>query len=57
MREFEPITPVEYYPFPSLPLVLMYIPIANLIFNYGLYENTAETQYCILFLEKPLELN
>ena len=53
MREFVPIIPVVNYPFPSLPLVLMYIPIANLILNYGLYENTVETQYCILFLEKP----
>ena len=32
MREFVLIIPVEYYPFPSLPFViLMYIPIDNLI--------------------------
>ena len=47
---------MKYYPFPSLPFVLMFILIANLIFNYGLYENTVETQYCILFLEKPVEI-
>ena len=33
-----------------------YILIANQILNYGLYENTVETQYCILFLEKPFEI-
>ena len=47
---------MKYYPFPSLPFVLMFILIANLILNYSLYENTVETQYCILFLEKPLEI-
>jgi hypothetical protein len=45
--------PVGNYPFPSLPFVLMYLLIANLILNYGQYENTVETQNCILFLEKP----
>ena len=40
MQEFVPIIPVVNYPFPSLPFVLMYLLIANLILNYGLYEHT-----------------
>ena len=39
-----------------LVLLLMYIFIANIILNYGLYENTVKTHYCILFLEMPFRI-
>ena len=42
MRQFVFIIPALNGSFPSLSSVLLFVLIANLILNYGLYENTVE---------------